>query len=69
MRIESTLKHVNLKLSNFEKIAAVVILSEPWDVSNGILTPTMKIKRDRLNQLFSAKYEVWSKAEQSVIWD
>jgi long-chain acyl-CoA synthetase len=60
---------VNQKVANYEKISAVVVISEPWDVSNGILTPTLKIKRDRLNELFSAKYDAWSKSDQSVIWD
>lgn len=67
--LENTLKGVNQKVANYEKISAVVVISEPWDVSNGILTPTLKIKRDRLNELFSAKYDAWSKSDQSVIWD
>ncbi|MFM7092022.1 MAG: AMP-binding protein [Bacteroidota bacterium] len=67
--LENTLNGVNQKVANYEKISAVVVISEPWDVSNGILTPTLKIKRDRLNELFSAKYDAWSKSDQSVIWD
>lgn len=68
-RIENTLLEVNQQVSNFEKISSVVILSEPWEVSNGILTPTLKIKRDRLNQLFHDKFEDWSQSKQLVIWD
>lgn len=67
-RIEHTLQEVNNQVTNFEKISAVVILSEPWEVSNGILTPTLKIKRDRLMQLFGPKMEAWSKSDQTVIW-
>jgi long-subunit acyl-CoA synthetase (AMP-forming) len=69
IRLENTLKLVNQQVANFEKISSVVILTEPWDVSNGILTPTLKIKRDRLNQLFSHKLENWSQSELRVIWD
>jgi long-subunit acyl-CoA synthetase (AMP-forming) len=69
IRLENTLKLVNHQVANFEKISSVVILTEPWDVSNGILTPTLKIKRDRLNQLFSHKLENWSQSELRVIWD
>lgn len=68
-RLENTLIEVNQQVANFEKISSVVILSEPWDVSNGILTPTLKIKRDRLNQLFSQKFDGWSQSKQLVIWD
>lgn len=69
LRIENTLKLVNQQVANFEKISKVVILTEPWEVSNGILTPTLKIKRDRLCQLFSHKFENWSLSEQTVIWE
>lgn len=68
-RIENTLLQINQQVASFEKISSVVILSEPWDVSNGILTPTLKIKRDRLNQLFNHKFEDWSQSKQLVIWD
>jgi long-subunit acyl-CoA synthetase (AMP-forming) len=68
-RIENTLIEVNQQVANFEKISSVVILSEPWDVYNGILTPTLKIKRDRLNQLFGQKFDGWSQSKLLVIWD
>jgi long-subunit acyl-CoA synthetase (AMP-forming) len=68
-RLESTLNLVNQKVSNFEKISSVVILSEPWDVANGILTPTLKIKRHRLNQLFNHKFDAWSQSDLPIIWE
>jgi long-subunit acyl-CoA synthetase (AMP-forming) len=68
-RLESTLNEVNQKVSNFEKISSVVILSEPWDISNGILTPTLKIKRHRLNQLFRHKFYAWSQSALPIIWE
>jgi long-chain acyl-CoA synthetase len=46
-----------------------VILSEPWDIANGILTPTLKIKRHRLNQLFNHKFDAWSQSGLPIIWD
>jgi long-subunit acyl-CoA synthetase (AMP-forming) len=67
--LESTLNAVNQLVSNFEKISSVVILSEPWDIANGILTPTLKIKRHRLNQLFSHKFDAWSQSGHPIIWD
>jgi long-chain acyl-CoA synthetase len=67
--LERTLNEVNQKVSNFEKISSVVILSEPWDVANGILTPTLKIKRHRLNELFSHKFDAWSQSGLPIIWE
>jgi long-subunit acyl-CoA synthetase (AMP-forming) len=69
MRLENTLNEVNQKVSNFEKISSVVIISEPWDVSNGVLTPTLKIKRHRLNELFSHKFDAWSQSGLPIIWE
>ena len=39
------------------------------DIANGILTPTLKIKRHRLNQLFNHKFDGWSQSGHPIIWD
>ena len=60
---EMLLQRVNAQLDNFPGYAKIVRLSvvkEPWTIENGLVTPTMKLKRkviferyaDNLNRLY-----------------
>ncbi len=55
------LKAYNDQLSQYEKIKKIRIVPEAWDVENGMLTPTMKMKRkkilSRYNDLVESMYE------------
>jgi len=57
--ISSTLKIVNSKVEQHEQIKCVTILSGEWTVANGLLTPTLKIKRGAIENLYHAKYSEW----------
>ena len=45
------------KLVGFEKIKNIYCDSEPWTVENGMLTPTMKLKRDHSKKYYKAVIE------------
>jgi long-chain acyl-CoA synthetase len=62
------LQAVNAQLDPHERLDCVVIAAEAWTVDNDILTPTMKIKRNKLEELFEDDYERWVGAKQKVIW-
>lgn len=51
-QLESDLDRLNNELESHERLASLVIVDETWEVDNGLLTPTLKIKRD----LIEAKY-------------
>jgi long-chain acyl-CoA synthetase len=40
----------------------------PWSVENDILTPTMKVKRNKIEDLFAQNYERWATARKKVVW-
>ncbi len=67
--LRSTLEQVNARLPKYEWVKSVVILKEPWTVENGILTPTLKIRRNVLNQRFQEKLQAWYELNQDVIWE
>jgi long-chain acyl-CoA synthetase len=46
----------------------LVVASTPWTVENEILTPTFKIKRNRIEELYAASYDGWESSGKKVIW-
>jgi long-chain acyl-CoA synthetase len=49
--IKGTLKD----FPGYAKIRRVIVTREPWTVDNGLLTPTLKVKRSRVLELFREK--------------
>lgn len=64
-----TLEEVNAGLAHYERVKAVVITREPWAVENGVLTPTLKIRREVLNRKYAEQYEHWFEKGERVIWE
>jgi long-chain acyl-CoA synthetase len=62
------LKGVNSQLDPHEQLDCVVITAEAWGVENDILTPTMKVKRNKIEDIFAANYETWVGTKKKVIW-
>lgn len=61
------LSHVNASLSTYEQLQMLVVVREPWTIENGMLTPTMKIKRARIEAAFADKLEGWYASKDPVI--
>ncbi len=70
--VEQTLaKHlaeVNATLPDYEKLKMIVIAREPWTMENGLLTPTMKIKRAKIEQSLEAQVDRWYASNAKVVW-
>lgn len=54
---------VNNKIESFEKLNNIVILKDEWSVETGILTPTLKIKRNIVEEKYGSQIESWFKQE------
>ena len=48
----STLKAVNGQLESHERIAHIIVVRDEWTTENGLLTPTLKVKRDTLEKRY-----------------
>ncbi|MCC1498228.1 AMP-binding protein [Alcanivorax sp. 1008] len=55
--LESLLQIVNAKLEHHEKIGHMIVSRNPWTIQNGLLTHTMKIKRDKIESHFEPTIE------------
>ena len=66
--MQSLMRDINSGLASHERLHCVVISTEPWTVDNGCLTPTMKIKRARIEQRVAAQVEAWYARSGPVVW-
>ena len=62
------LKVVNSGLADYEKLQMIVVAPEPWSIENGCLTPTMKIKRSRIEASVEPQVEAWYAKKGAVVW-
>ena len=62
------LKKVNAALTSYEQLHMIVISKEAWSIENGFLTPTMKIKRSRIEAAVADKIETWYQSGEAIIW-
>ena len=50
--ILSTTREINQEIEKHARIGAVIVSREPWSIENEVLTPTMKIRRDKVEEQF-----------------
>ncbi|MEZ8093820.1 AMP-binding protein [Photobacterium swingsii] len=71
-RYEKKVHHVidviNQELESHAKIKGVLMIKEPWSIENGVLTPTLKIKRHILEKRYQEIGNEWPKG-QLVQWE
>jgi long-chain acyl-CoA synthetase len=57
--VEQELRHqvarVNDTVEKHARIGALIVSTEPWGIENGMLTPTLKIRREQIEQAFGEK--------------
>lgn len=65
----NSILQINPTLEKHEKIEKAVVMKEDWTVENGLLTPTLKIKRSRVEKIHMPMYKSWFDSEQRVIFE
>ncbi|MFW5823681.1 MAG: AMP-binding protein [Marinobacter sp.] len=63
------LKDVNQTLDPHEHLRFMVIVKEPWTIENDFLTPTMKLKRNVVENAYRDKVDDWYSQDKTVIWE
>jgi long-chain acyl-CoA synthetase len=66
--LSTLLAQVNSQLADYEKLRMLVIANEAWSIENGFLTPTMKIKRSRIEASVESQVASWYEKSGSVFW-
>jgi long-chain acyl-CoA synthetase len=69
--IEATLanirEEINAAVDHHERLQCIVIAKEPWTVENGLLTPTLKLKRNAIEDHYAPLVEQWYESGKAVI--
>ena len=66
--LSAHLDAINARLDPHERLDCLVVVSEPWTVDNGFITPTFKVRRNRIEEAYGALFERWAGAHQRVVW-
>lgn len=64
-----TLAEINPTLEPFERLEKAVILKDDWTIENGLMTPSMKVKRNEVEKIHLPKYPDWYRQESIVLWE
>ncbi|MBG6072325.1 MULTISPECIES: hypothetical protein [unclassified Polaromonas] len=62
------LQAVNATLDPREQLQCIIIVTTAWTVDNGIITPTFRVKRHRIEEIYAANYERWEASGKKMIW-
>ena len=63
------LKDINSALPPHEQLAFVAVVKDEWMPENGFLTPTLKIKRAKLEEIYGPQADGWYSERRPVVWE
>jgi len=56
-KINNIVENINKKLTQIEKIKKIQLIDENFSIENGLLTPTMKVKRKKVTEKYKTQLE------------
>lgn len=65
----TTIEELNPSLEKQERVEKIVVMKEDWSIDNGLLTPTLKVKRNQVEKIHIGYYKSWFEHEEKVIFE
>jgi long-subunit acyl-CoA synthetase (AMP-forming) len=62
------LRAVNAELEAHETLAFVAVVHDEWQIENGFLTPSMKIRRAVIERTYEPLLDRWYAERSAVVW-
>lgn len=62
------LHEINRDLPDYEQLRMFVVASEPWTIESGLLTPTMKIRRNKIEASVEKQLDTFYASKGAVYW-
>jgi long-subunit acyl-CoA synthetase (AMP-forming) len=66
--LEALLEEVNQALDSHERLHTLVVGPATWTVENGLLTPTLKLRRSAIESHYGPSMQDWYATGERVIW-
>jgi long-chain acyl-CoA synthetase len=66
--LEQHLRSVNDRLEHHERLDCLAVVTDLWTPENGFVTPTFKVKRDRIDAAYGEQFEAWVRSARPVVW-
>lgn len=63
------IEKLNKELDGHERLSAIVITNESWNDQNGYLTPTLKMKRNVIQERYTDRMAKWAEKMDIVLWE
>jgi long-chain acyl-CoA synthetase len=67
--LSQTIDRINPSLEPYEKLETAVIMKNDWTQENGLMTPTLKVKRNELEKVYVPNYPNWYHQQGRVVWE
>ena len=65
---QKMIHELNASLSTHEHLSKFIFLDDEWTTGNGMLTPSLKIRRNQIEKKYSGRYESWAEEKGFLIW-
>lgn len=66
--LKAHLDEVNATLDQHEQLDLLAVVTDEWTIENGLLTPTMKLKRSAIEKKYGGHAEGWYEQKKPVVW-
>ena len=62
------LVNLNQQLDPHERLSCLVLDPTPWTVASGFITPTLKVKRNQVEDVYGSFLETWTAQSKTIVW-
>ncbi len=65
--LSRTVTELNPTLQSYERLESIVIMKGDWTIENGLMTPSLKVRRGEVEKIHMPKYPQWYKEAGLVV--
>ncbi len=68
VQLTEHLDDINKRLDPHEQLDCLVVVKTAWTVDNGFITPTFKVKRNRVEEVYGPHFEDWVEKRKKIVF-